>query len=378
MRIVAVQTGLEADSVLGGEITDREFLLRLADRGVEVHVLASAGHPTVAHRNVVAHYYRRGFYRKLPYSSNLDIARELGPLLVDLGDVDWVRFNSPYSVGIGAAFAARGYRLWGSFLHLEDDPVWKWIDSWLPARCDLITCLSSDTRNDLLARCPAANGANNVVLPVGIDLERLEAAGRSREQVRAELAIAEREVLLLFVGVAIPRKGIADLVATWRRLGARRDLRLLIVSKPVAVRESSLIADLARDDNRVVHLAKVPYERIAEYFRASDVFFFPTHREGFGIVVGEAMACSLPVVTTRSRGVRSVAEEGRTALMAEVGDVDTMARHLMRLVEDRDLRRRLGRAGWDRVASVFRWENIMDSLMTLLGADASRTERVVA
>jgi glycosyltransferase involved in cell wall biosynthesis len=372
MRIVAVQTGLEADSVLGGEITDREFLLRLADRGVEIHVLATAGHPTVVHPNLVPHYYRRGFYRKMPYSANLDAARELRRLLANLGQVDWIRFNSPYSVGVGTACVARGYRLWGSYLHCEDYRHWKWVDSWLPLRCDLVTCLSEDTRRDLIARCPAADGAKTVVVPVGIDLERLNAAGRSREAVRAELGVSDQEVLVLFVGVAIPRKGIADLVAAWRRLGPRGDVRLLLVSKPVAARESQLIAELAREDARVMHLSKVPYERIAEYFRASDIFFFPTHREGFGIVVGEAMACGLPVLTTRARGVRSVAEEGQTALMADVGDVEGLARQLHRLVEDPDLRRCLGDAGRERVATVFGWDAIMENLMALLQQGQSK------
>jgi len=363
---VAVQTGLEADSVLGGEITDREFLLRLADQGAEIHVLATSGHPTVTHPNVIPHYYRRGFYRKVPYSANLDAARELGRLLADLGQVDWIRFNSPYSVGVGTACVARGYRLWGSYLHCEDYRIWKWVDSWLPVRCDLVTCLSEDTRRDLIARCPAADSAKTVVVPVGIDLERLTAAGRSREAVRTELGVSDQEVLVLFVGVAIPRKGIADLVAAWRRLGPRGDVRLLLVSKPVAPRESQLIAELAREDARVMHLPRVPYERIAEYFRASDIFFFPTYREGFGIVVGEAMACGLPVLTTRAHGVRSVAEEGQTALMADVGDIEGLARQLHRLVEDPDLRRRLGDTGRERVATHFRWDTIMERLMALL------------
>jgi len=49
MRIVAVQTGLSPKSVLGGTITDREFLTRIADRGVDVHVLAEHGEPIVEH-----------------------------------------------------------------------------------------------------------------------------------------------------------------------------------------------------------------------------------------------------------------------------------------------------------------------------------------
>src|SRR5213080_2427556 len=106
MRLIAVQTGLSPHSVLGGTITDREVLTRLADRGVEVHVLAEAGEPIIEHENLVPHYWRRRLRKRVPYMSNIDVALDLGPLLQQVGPVDWIRFNSPYGVGIGTVLAA--------------------------------------------------------------------------------------------------------------------------------------------------------------------------------------------------------------------------------------------------------------------------------
>src|SRR5207302_10156937 len=91
MRIVAVQTGLTPYSVLGGTVTDRAFLTRLADRGAEVHVLAEAGEPIVEHRNFVHHYWRRRLRKRVPYVGNLDVAIDLPRLLQKLGPVDWIR-----------------------------------------------------------------------------------------------------------------------------------------------------------------------------------------------------------------------------------------------------------------------------------------------
>ena len=365
MRIVAVQTGLQADSVLGGEITDREFLTRLADRGIEIHVLAAEDREIVRHANLVPHYHKRRFYKRVPYSRNLDVAIALRSLLAALDRVDWVRFNSPYAVGMGTVLAARGQRIWGSYLHCEDYPVWRWIDSWLPKHCDLVTCLGEDTRRDLVARCPAADRPSTVVVPLGIDTEP-GAAVRPRQEIRGELGFAESDVVVLFAGLAIPRKGIADLTAAWSRLGNHNGARLLIISQPVAAHESRLIAELALSDPRVRHLARVPHELMPAYFGASDIFLFPTQREGFGLVVGEAMASGLPVVTTRAQGVREVVRENETALLAEVGDVEQLTAHLRRLVQEPQLRKQLGAAGRRRVEQVFRWNTIIDGLCALL------------
>lgn len=367
MRIVAVQTGLSPNSVLGGTITDREFLTRLADRGAEVHILVEGdGQPVVEHPGFVVHRWRRRLRKPLPYVGNLDVALDLRALLRRLPPVDWIRFNSPYSVGLGTVAARSGHRVWGSFLHLEDNPVWRAVDRWLPPHCDLITCLSPDTRRDLVARCPEADHDRTIVVPMGIDAARFERPARPRAAVRAELGVGEDEVVVLFVGVLTPRKGIADLVEAWRRLGPVPNARLLLIAKPSAAHESGLVAELARGDARVRHLEGVRYERIPEYMNASDVFFFPSRLEGFGIVVGEAMAAGLPVATTRAQGIRGVIAEGETALAADVGDVEAHVRHLRALIEDEALRRRLGEAGRRRIAAHFAWPVIMDRLVEAL------------
>ncbi len=366
MRIVAVQTGLTPYSVLGGTVTDRAFLTRLADRGVEVHVLAEAGEPIIEHRNFVHHYWRRRLRKRLPYVGNLDVAIDLRRLLQKLGPVDWIRFNSPYSVGVGAVMGSRRKRVWGSYLHCEDRTVWRLIDRWLPPYCTLITCLSEDTRRDVLGRCASLDPSRAVVIPIGIDTQRFQPSAEARRAVRQELGIAEGQVLLLYVGSLIPRKGIAELVRTWELLGPRSDVRLLIIGRSGPSVESRLVLDLVARDARVVHVDQISHDRIPPYFQASDVFLFPTRLEGFGIVLGEAMACELPVVTTTAKGVSAVVVPEETALVAEVGRSDRLADHVNRLIADPSLRRRLGAAGRRRVASMYSWDRIMDRLLAVL------------
>ncbi len=366
MKIVAVQTGLSPHSVLGGTVTDREFLTRLADRGAQVHVLAEDGEPIVSHPGLIPHFWRRRLRKKVPFVSNVDVAWDLRKLLRRVGPVDWIRFNNPYAVGIGALAAAGSTPTWASYLHCEPERLLRWVDGWLPGRCRMVTCLSEDTRRDVVARCPAADRESTVVIPMGIDARRMETAGRAREVVRRELGVGAETTLVLFAGVLTARKGIAELVSVWQRLGSRPDARLLLLSKPISTHESGLVAELVGRDPRVIHLPGVPYETVPEYFRASDVFFFPTRLEGFGIVVGEAMAAGLPVVTTRAQGVREVVVEGDSALASEVGDVEGLARDLGSLLASASERARLGAGGRRRIQSAFTWDRTIDRLWEAL------------
>jgi len=368
MKIIAVQTGLSPRSVLGGSITDRKFLTQLADHGVEVHILVEAGEPVVEHPNFRVHYWRRGLLKKLPYSGNVGVYFYLRRLLRHMDGVDWIRFNSPYAVGIGTVLAAGDYRIWGSWLHLEDRPFWRWVDSWLPKRCDLITCLSRDTRSDLVERCPAADHPRNIVVPIGIETDRFSPDPSSRVYMRQKLGFPNDAVVIMFAGVLQPRKGISDLLRTWSLLGSRPDIRLLIIGRYIPGYEGLYFAvqDLAKRDPRVVYIERVPHEEMHMYLQAADIFFFPTRLEGFGIVVGEAMACALPVVTTEAKGVREVVLQGETALVVPVGDTHSMAEALFKLIEDKDLRTRLGTAGRERIAKDFGWSTIVSKLMEAL------------
>jgi glycosyltransferase involved in cell wall biosynthesis len=94
------------------------------------------------------------------------------------------------------------------------------------------------------------------------------------------------------------------------------------------------------------------------------VFVQPSLYEGFGFTAVEAMACGCALVTTDNGGSRDYARPGETALLAEPGDVEGMARQIERLLADDDGRTRLARAGnafvqrfqWDRAAELLEAE----------------------
>ena len=88
----------------------------------------------------------------------------------------------------------------------------------------------------------------------------------------------------------------------------------------------------------------------ADVMSAYDIFALASWWEPFGLVFVEAMALGVPVVTTRAGGAPEVVAEGETGLLVPPGDPPALARALLRLATDGELRRRLGQAGPTRAA----------------------------
>jgi len=99
----------------------------------------------------------------------------------------------------------------------------------------------------------------------------------------------------------------------------------------------------------------------APYYALMDLLAFPTHREGFGQVSLEAQACGVPVVTTRATGAVDSVIDGVTGFLVPVGDSDALAAAMGKLLADRDLRMRMGRAGRQWMERDFRPEAVWEA-----------------
>ena len=107
----------------------------------------------------------------------------------------------------------------------------------------------------------------------------------------------------------------------------------------------------------------VPWPELAAHYAAGDVFAMPcrTRRggldvEGFGIVFLEASAVGLPVVAGISGGSPDAVRDGETGYLVDGRDPDALTDRLVTLLTDRDLARRMGRAGRAWVEANWRWE----------------------
>lgn len=176
----------------------------------------------------------------------------------------------------------------------------------------------------------------SAVVGNGTDLERFAPDPVARREVRAELGVADDELLVAGVGRRVAEKGLPEFSAMAQALAGKA--RFAWVGPTDDDKPDSMADDVpgvqlvgARDDMHRV-------------YNAMDVFVLPSHREGFSRSGMEAAATGLPMVLSDIRGCREIAADGEEGLLVPAGDADALAAAVERLVADPDLRERLGSA----------------------------------
>jgi len=127
------------------------------------------------------------------------------------------------------------------------------------------------------------------------------------------------------------------------------DVELRIVGVGTEKPHLEKLAAALGTHGRVRFLGQVPFNELVAEYRNATVFALPTSQEGFGIVFLEAMASSLPIIAGDAGAVPEVVEAGVSALLVKPDDDAGLSDALTRVLNDRDLRVALAKAGLARV-----------------------------
>jgi len=199
------------------------------------------------------------------------------------------------------------------------------------------------------------------VVPFGYDLTRYEATPDTLARA-AKLREGHTRPIVLFVGRLVYYKGVDVLVRAMTDVDA--DL-VVIGSGPLegTMREIAVAGGIA---DRITFMPPVPDEELVAWYHAADVFCLPSveRSEAFGAVQVEAHACGTPVVSTNlPTGVPFVNEDGVTGLVVPPGDAPALGGALRRLIDDPDLRAKLGAQARDRARTMFTLEAMTSGVM---------------
>lgn len=138
---------------------------------------------------------------------------------------------------------------------------------------------------------------------------------RFRSQVRKEYGIDPDAPLLLFSAMNFSRKGLAELIKSLAELSASfPNVRVMILGKGDPGPYRKLARTLGVEE-RLIFTG--PVKDPAPYYGAADLFVLPTHYDPFANVCLEAMACGLPVVTTRQNGASELIQDGVNGFVVE-------------------------------------------------------------
>ncbi|HEY8193392.1 MAG TPA: glycosyltransferase family 4 protein [Gaiellaceae bacterium] len=322
MKVVVLATSYprsETDTA-GRFIADAVERIRAAGTDVEVVSPAGFRHFGIAYGYGVTANLRRQPWRALflaPFFANYIRAARRAAADADLVHAHWL----PSS--IAARMTGKPYVV---NLHGSDVELARKVPSW--ARSELRRARAVVCPSAALAAEATRLGARQVeVVPNGVELP-------------AEVGQEADPPEVLYAGRLSPEKGILELVE------AAEGMNLVVAGDgPLRSRVPQA-------------LGFVPRAELAKLYARAAVIACPSHREGFGVACLEAMAHGRPVVAGGVGGLLDLVVNGETGILVEPGNVPALRAAMERLLDDPELRRRMGEAGRRRAAEHFSWHSV--------------------
>jgi len=205
-------------------------------------------------------------------------------------------------------------RVQHQLLHEEELRVGRPIDRptpWMLAReereyalSDRIAVLSSFARDSFVAQgVPAARLA---LLPLGVDTARFRPDAASVDE-RCHRILSGAPLRVLYTGALLFRKGMLDFASIVRALSDEAFCFRLVGTAAPEV--SSLLRELGRGATLV---AKLPQHELPREYAQADLYLFPTIEDGFAVVLAQAQASALPILTTTNCSGADLVREGET------------------------------------------------------------------
>jgi glycosyltransferase involved in cell wall biosynthesis len=161
---------------------------------------------------------------------------------------------------------------------------------------------------------------------------------------------------LLFVSTIEPRKNITAMISAFNLLKSKHKIpHALVLIGQKGWKYEPIFQEIERSPwkESIHHLDYLSDELVALFYSRADVFVYPSHYEGFGLPVLEAMTLGAPVVTSNTSSLPEVA--GDAALLVNPSDVEEQANAILQIISDSQFRNELITKGKAR-ATLFSWE----------------------
>ena len=337
----------------GSGVVATELGLELAQRGHEIHFISYA-QPIRLERpsgNVLFHEVEVSRYPLFDYPPyDLALATRMAEVseLYEL-DLLHVHYAIPHSV---SALLARQMLASGpkhkklpfvTTLHGTDITLVGQDRSYLPItrfsieQSDGVTAISRYLQERTLREFDIKNHIEVIYNFVNCDVYCRDQDFATR---RAEYA-PHGERILVHISNFRPVKRVTDVIEIFDRVRKQIPAKLLLMGDGPDRSPAEWLAVKKGIHNDVIFLGK--REQVYEKLAIADVLLLPSELESFGLVALEAMASEVVPIATRVGGVPEVIEHGKSGFLAEVGDVETMARYAVEILSDESRLRKMGK-----------------------------------
>jgi N-acetyl-alpha-D-glucosaminyl L-malate synthase BshA len=328
----------------GSGVVATELGLELAERGHQIHFISYAEPIRLQGPQPNIHYHevevsRYPLFDYPPY--DLALATRMAEV-AELYDLDLlhVHYAIPHSVSAMLAkqmLAAkpRGRRLpFVTTLHGTDITLVGLDRSYLPItrfsieQSDGVTAISNYLRDRTKREFDISNHIEVIYNFVNCDTYIRDDRAAER---RAEYARPDEKVLVHLSNFR-PVKRITDVIEIFDRVHKKIPSKLLLIGDGPDRSQAEWLAVQKGIHDDVIFLGK--QDRVNEKIAVADIMLLPSQLESFGLAALEAMASKVVPIATNVGGLPEVVEHGKSGYLAQVGDVETMARYALELLSD--------------------------------------------
>ena len=305
----------------------------IAERIDKEAVLNSGGIPYKTFRWPISGYYRRINYQKRVSKA----VKKLGPELV-IGHGDIVEQDICYIHNC----VHLAYELINGKKIPADHEVGRiHAEILTKQKFKVLVCNSQMMKNDLMERFKVPEAMIEVLYPM-YSSEKFNLESGKRDSKRAELKLNEEDVVIGFITSGnFKKRNLSLVIESVAKLKQTTEtpIKVLVAGKDKTEKYQERINALGLAED-FIFLPSI--DRVEDYYAASDIFVLPAHIEEFGLSIMEAMACGKAVVTSNKTGASEFIEGDSRDFILKDKTVDELFRKLRILVEEQDLRLKLG------------------------------------
>jgi L-malate glycosyltransferase len=329
----------------GSGVVATELGLELAQRGHDIHFISYAQPIRLSGSEPNIHYHevevsRYPLFDYPPYDLALATRMAEVAQLYDL-DLLHVHYAIPHSVSAllarqMLAEGPRGRRLpFVTTLHGTDITLVGLDRSYLPItrysieQSDGVTAISNYLRDRTQRVFDVKNHIEVIYNSVNCDTYKRNP--EMAAEMRKEYALSNERVLVHLSNFR-PVKRLTDVIEIFDRVHKQVPSKLLLIGDGPDRSVAEWLAVQKGIHADVLFLGK--QDRVQDKLSIADIMLMPSELESFGLAALEAMACEVVPIATRAGGVPEVIEHGKSGYLADVGDVETMARYALELLNN--------------------------------------------
>ena len=329
----------------GSGVVATELGLELAKRGHEIHFITYSQPVRLALLNQNVHYHEVNvpeypLFLYQPYE--LALSSKLVDM-VKLHKIDLLHVHYAIPHAYAGYMAKQMLKDEGidipmvTTLHGTDitlvgnHPVYKTAVTFSINKSDYVTSVSRSLKEDTLKLFNIKKEI--VVIPNFIELDKNNTDPRI-QCYRSAIA-ADNERIITHISNFRKVKRIPDIIAIFNKIQQKIPAKLLMVGDGPEKAEAEQLCREFGIENKVIFLGNSnEIDRILSY---TDLFLLPSETESFGLAALEAMAWSVPVISSNSGGLPEVNFDGVSGYLSDVGNVDEMAANALKILENESI-----------------------------------------